>query len=454
MENEKVVVDMTAEDVAEQAARAYTKTVWDESTPITADKLNKIENGIANGIDKTMQIMEIPINHADGWQQFRWTKPNYNTISWTRDANQGKALEILNETARQQLLLLKDDGKLTVNGNLTVGEYIHSPIFEASTDLVVNRHGFRTYYTNNEQGSYIHCDKHNSSINLLSSKMVYTNPHGSIDIGPQNEYHCHFYTDRPTFYFNKDLSVYGNTVWHTGNFNPGTKLDAGYFSISNRDLLIYHKRALVGFDTAEGNYLEINYHRDFAAGVRIQGLTRIESIETDGKLTFSNQIGGGQMSSLINCQALQNNTGNGQMMTVHDNRIYVGNPNTHLIIESGSNPTVNVGGRDYQLYHTGNKPTAGDIGALPLSGGTMNGTLYMESGGKARRRIASVATHGGTDLGDNNSRTTIQSNKVPTWWNGNDNRAMLVFDRPDPSDYIVRCGAGLGGAAGYITFSW
>ena len=120
MENEKVVVDMTAEDVAEQAARAYTKTVWDESTPITADKLNKIENGIANGIDKTMQIMEIPINHADGWQQFRWTKPNYNTISWTRDANQGKALEVLNETARQQLLLLGDDGGLDVQKHLIV----------------------------------------------------------------------------------------------------------------------------------------------------------------------------------------------------------------------------------------------------------------------------------------------------------------------------------------------
>ena len=104
MENEKVVVDTTVEDienneatetVAEQNARGYSKTVWNESTPITADKLNKMETGIANGIDKSAQIMEIPITNADGWQQFRWTKPNYNAVSWTRDAKAKKALEIL-----------------------------------------------------------------------------------------------------------------------------------------------------------------------------------------------------------------------------------------------------------------------------------------------------------------------------------------------------------------------
>ena len=361
MENEKVAVDEAVETVAEENTRGYSKTVWNESTPITADKLNKMETGIANAIDKTEQIMRIPITNSEGWKQFRWISSNHDTVSWTRDASAGKALEIFNESTPKQLLLLTDSGNLTVNGN---------------------------------------------------------------------------------------------TVWHTGNFNPATKLDAGYFSISNRDLLIYNKRAMVGFDTADGDYLTINHDRDFGAGVKIYGLTRTDAIQNGGKLTFFNQIGGGQMSSLINCQELQNNTGNGQMMTAFSNRIYVGNPNTHLTIESGSNPIVNVGGREYQLYHTGNKPTAGDIGALPLSGGTMNGTLYMESGGKVRRRIASVASHGGTDLGDNNSRTTIQSNQVPTWWNGNDNRAMLVFDVPNPTDYIVRAGAGFVGAPGYITFSW
>ena len=96
-----------------------------------------------------------------------------------------------------------------------------------------------------------------------------------------------------------------------------------------------------------------------------------------------------------------------------------------------------------------------DIGkCLPLTGGTMSGAIFMEYGGQVRRRIASIADHGGTDLGDSNARTTIQSNIIPTWWNGSTNRAMLVFDRANPSDYVVRCGAGLGGQAGYITFTW
>ena len=44
MENEKVAI----EAIAEEGARAYSKTVWTETTPITADKLNKMENGIAD----------------------------------------------------------------------------------------------------------------------------------------------------------------------------------------------------------------------------------------------------------------------------------------------------------------------------------------------------------------------------------------------------------------------
>ena len=38
MEKEQVAVDEAVETVAEQNARAYSKTVWNESTPITADK--------------------------------------------------------------------------------------------------------------------------------------------------------------------------------------------------------------------------------------------------------------------------------------------------------------------------------------------------------------------------------------------------------------------------------
>ena len=50
MEKEQVAVDEAVETVAEENTRAYSKTVWNESTPITADKLNKIEDGIASAL--------------------------------------------------------------------------------------------------------------------------------------------------------------------------------------------------------------------------------------------------------------------------------------------------------------------------------------------------------------------------------------------------------------------
>ena len=40
---------------------------------------------------------------------------------------------------------------------------------------------------------------------------------GYIDFGPANESYAHIYTDRPYFYFNKELQVLGKTVWHSGN---------------------------------------------------------------------------------------------------------------------------------------------------------------------------------------------------------------------------------------------
>lgn len=46
--------------------------------------------------------------------------------------------------------------------------------------------------------------------------------YGYIDFGPANAGHGHIYTDRPTFYFNKELLVNGSTVWHAGNLSPVT----------------------------------------------------------------------------------------------------------------------------------------------------------------------------------------------------------------------------------------
>lgn len=39
---------------------------------------------------------------------------------------------------------------------------------------------------------------------------------GNIEIGPKNSSYCHIYTDRPSFYFNKELYTNNHRVYHTG----------------------------------------------------------------------------------------------------------------------------------------------------------------------------------------------------------------------------------------------
>ena len=88
-------------------------------------------------------------------------------------------------------------------------------------------------------------------------------------------------------------------------------------------------------------------------------------------------------------------TGNQQLITANTRSVYVGNPATELNIESNVNPIVKIGSNTYTLYHTGNKPSASDIGAaasnhthsyLPLSGGTMTGDLKFSSNGDTGER--------------------------------------------------------------------
>jgi hypothetical protein len=59
-----------------------------------------------------------------------------------------------------------------------------------------------------------------------ASQNTFTTPHGNIQLGPMNTSHAHIYTDRPNFYFNKELRVLGDTVWHAGNDGSGSGLDA------------------------------------------------------------------------------------------------------------------------------------------------------------------------------------------------------------------------------------
>ncbi|PSU05426.1 hypothetical protein C9I92_21815 [Photobacterium ganghwense] len=56
---------------------------------------------------------------------------------------------------------------------------------------------------------------------------------GYIEFGPKNTSYAHIYTDRPKFYFNRDLMVSGNQVYHQG-FKP-TAADVGAMTKAQGD---------------------------------------------------------------------------------------------------------------------------------------------------------------------------------------------------------------------------
>lgn len=57
-------------------------------------------------------------------------------------------------------------------------------------------------------------------------EFTHQNSHGYIAIGPFNDSVAHIYTDRPSFYFNKELYVNSAKVWNAGNDGSGSTLDA------------------------------------------------------------------------------------------------------------------------------------------------------------------------------------------------------------------------------------
>jgi len=56
-----------------------------------------------------------------------------------------------------------------------------------------------------------------------ASQNTFTTPSGNIQLGPMNTSYAHIYTDRPSFYFNKELKVLGSSVYHSGNSGIAVK---------------------------------------------------------------------------------------------------------------------------------------------------------------------------------------------------------------------------------------
>lgn len=57
----------------------------------------------------------------------------------------------------------------------------------------------------------------NGTLTTSNNQHTLTTPHGNIQIGPMNDGHAHIYTDRPNFYFNKEILINGIAVSKDGH---------------------------------------------------------------------------------------------------------------------------------------------------------------------------------------------------------------------------------------------
>ena len=217
----------------------------------------------------------------------------------------------------------------------------------------------------------------------------HSNANGYIDIGPMNSGLAHIYTDRPAFYFNKDLQVNGNTVFHKGNMGHLSTLDAdtldtmqpsstgGANTIVARDGNGYINNTWFNSSRGAENTTAAQYIYDTGDGyMRKKALANVQSeivtastvataltsatITTSGKLTVSNDI---EVTGTKNFIAPNNygyqgkdSTGAAKYMLWMNpsNEVVVGYNNQQIVLDCDY-PKVRGGGA---IFHEGNFPYA------------------------------------------------------------------------------------------------
>ena len=76
---------------------------------------------------------------------------------------------------------------------------------------------------------------------------------GYVDIGPQNTGYCHIQTDRPTFYFNKEISIDGHCKPYGSNKNLGSS-SARWANIYTNDLHLSNEGSSNDVDQTWGDW--------------------------------------------------------------------------------------------------------------------------------------------------------------------------------------------------------
>ena len=452
----KTNLNETTETVAEQNTRAYSKTVWNESTPITADKLNKIENGIANALDTT----------TGGTVNGKLTVKGHiqsdgGNFYSNKNGGNKPVIEVFNGDKNGSAVVYSA-GALTVLAGGEAGSVVVQNTNNTDEHAVVSADQGVILYANLQNGW-----ENRKTVELTKGGRFKLN-NNSLELSPNNSGYARIGLDGDSqdvfisninnnwFRLKGDKTItYGGHKVYTA-FDKPTAAEIGALPISGGTLT--GKIDVPGESTFYNDTYVDPWHGQLCS-IKASGHVGIGgSLKVNGNLAFSN-YGGSELNANIHSLALHAATGNGQIMTVGShNVLYIGNSNTPLTLESNSNPVVNVGGNQYHMYHTGNKPTAAAIGAMGTSSPTFSGNLNQNGpGGK------DWIYHINADRGTLN--IAPKENGSPNWGkqifidrNGqlhcNGNRRVATINQENPAHHIIRYGAGMGGENGYITFSW
>ncbi len=139
------------------------------------------------------------------WDSSNFTPGNYSTTGHTHDYATHRGGEAAN---------VVDYARFVYNNGTYSGTGWTEP-----SDLGVR-------YANSA-GKVVNYIPHANTIASPTGNWFYTD-YGYIALGPMNAGTAHIYTDLGSFYFNKDLLVLGNLVYHTGNLNIANYSPVGH----------------------------------------------------------------------------------------------------------------------------------------------------------------------------------------------------------------------------------
>ena len=166
------------------------------------------------------------------WLDFGYSAPtNYNPHAGISNSTSPTIMRIHGLSGNISIGSTTDGGeKLTVSGKVKATAFIG----DGAGITGVN-------------ASTIRYDSNSYSAMADANVNIYTQS-GVVQIGAMNTSHAHIYSDRPTFYLNKELLVNGNRVYHPGNDGSGSGLDADLLDGKQATEFLHTSAGQTGFE--------------------------------------------------------------------------------------------------------------------------------------------------------------------------------------------------------------